>query len=115
MLWNINLLLFPSTNPEINEKDITFLTGVISFFALSYSYQEVLSAIFFQIYELDKCGNMKAKREVILCRALRLTKFKGHGQHPKITRWFAHVISSLTDYLVIFTCYLIGRNSGLRL
>jgi hypothetical protein len=31
-LISLNLLLLPSTNPELTGEDIAFLTGVISFF-----------------------------------------------------------------------------------
>ena len=46
-LMSLNLLLFPSTNPELSGWDIAFLTGAISFFV--HYRKQVKFLLFFQI------------------------------------------------------------------
>ena len=46
-LISLNLLLFPSTNPELSGWDIAFLTGAISFFV--HYRKQVKFLLFFQI------------------------------------------------------------------
>ena len=48
-LMSLNLLLFPSTNPELTSKDIAFLTGAISFFN-PFQKDDISVSAYFSIY-----------------------------------------------------------------
>lgn len=48
-LRTLNLLLFPSTNPELTERDIAFLTGVISLF-IPLQNDSILLSLYFSKY-----------------------------------------------------------------